>query len=296
MQVDAHHDDGSVATARRTIGVFNTYALNKVRRGVLTPRVAVQNPIFIPTLFFIPGPVIALFTVTNLEDEEVSFTAEKQEWLTAEAADNPAGSAPSGSVRERTTLDSSLAAATVLVASSKVRAPAVAAMDLRVPPRSTITVARAFSTQVFKGDVFGVAIHLRGRGMCSNLPAVSSAYIEVKLPMQWSGLVYHPKDYGALTALARNSASLKSVVSHQDLSEYLRRADVADAWSPGVPPSISEAIGVKRYEDARPPVQSGTPMAMKTQQALTTNGAAFASAVTNLVSPHLIPFDTPIPW
>jgi hypothetical protein len=67
VQVDAQHGNGSVATGKRTISVFNTYALNKVRRGVLTPRVAVQNPLIIPTSFAgVPGEVIAYFTVTNL--------------------------------------------------------------------------------------------------------------------------------------------------------------------------------------------------------------------------------------
>jgi hypothetical protein len=276
VQVDAHYENGFVATTRRTIGVFNTYALNKIRRGVLTPRVAVQNPLIIPTLFFMPGEVITLFTVTNLEDEEISFTAEKQEWLTAEAEANPAGTGLVGSFRERIALEPPVEVR-ALAASPKLVASTVAAMDLRVPPRSTITVTRMFSPDMFKGDVFGVAIHLSGRGMCSKLPAVSSAYIEVKLPMQWSGLVFDPKTARALSALARSELSLKDVVSHRDLSEHFRRANVAEVFSPSTRPSVPGLTAVEQYQEAWSPARSGTPTAVKSQQALNTNGPAFSS-------------------
>jgi hypothetical protein len=294
VQVDAHYENGFVASAKRTIGVFNTYALNKIRRGILTPRVAAQNPLIIPTLFSVPGKVICFFTVTNLEDEEISFTAEKQEWLTANAADNPAGSAPAGISRERAALASSIAARAI-VASRKLATSSVAAMDLRVPARSTITVARAFSPDVFTGDVFGVAIHLSGRGMCSKLPAISSAYIEVKLPMQWSGLVSDPTASRALSILKRSEASLKHVVSHQDLSEYFRRANVTEILSPSAPPSVSGVIAGKQNQVMRPLAHAGRPIAVKTQSALSTNGPALFSSLLNLVSPNLIPFDIPIP-
>jgi hypothetical protein len=293
VQVDAHYENGFVAGATRTIGVFNTYALNKIRRGVLTPRVAVQNPLIIPTLFFIPGEVITFFTVTNLEDEEISFTAEKHEWLTAEAEDNPAGTALAGNFRERIALEPPITASAI--AASQKSGASVAAIDLRVPPRSTITVARVFSPDVFKGDVFGVAIHLSGRGLCSKLPAVSSAYIEVKLPMQWSGLVFNPKVSHALSALARSEVSLTNVVSHQHLSEYFRRANVAEVVSPSARPSVPELTAVNQYQDTRPLARSGTPIAVKAQRGLNTNGAAFASVLSDLVSPHLIPFDIPLP-
>ena len=294
VQVDAHYENGFVATAKRTIGVFNTYALNKIRRGVLTPRVAVQNPLIIPTLFFVPGDVICFFTVTNLEDEEISFTAEKQEWLTAEAADNPAGSAPVGGFRERIALETSMATRAIL-ASPKLAASSVAAMDLRVPARSTITVVRVFSPDVFAGDVFGVAIHLSGRGMCSKLPAISSAYIEVKLPMQWSGLVFDPNSSRALSDLARSDASLKNLVSHRDLSEHFRRASVSEILSPSSPQSAYAVTGIKQNQVARPLAHPGTPIAVETRRTLNTNGPAFASVLSNLKSPNLIPFDIPIP-
>jgi hypothetical protein len=64
-----------VTSGKKTISVFNTYALNKMRRGVLTPRVAVQNPMIIPTLFFFVGEVICLFTVNNPEDFRVAGLA-----------------------------------------------------------------------------------------------------------------------------------------------------------------------------------------------------------------------------
>ncbi len=67
--------------------MFNTYALNKVRRGILTPRVAVNHPQLIPAIMFLPGEIICSFTITNLEDEDLLFSREKQDWLRADPSD-----------------------------------------------------------------------------------------------------------------------------------------------------------------------------------------------------------------
>jgi hypothetical protein len=60
---------------------------------------------------------------------------------------------------------------------------------LRIPSNSTVTVQRFIPQSEFTGVVFGVAIHLGGEGSCSHTPAIASAYIEVKLRIQWSGLI-----------------------------------------------------------------------------------------------------------
>jgi hypothetical protein len=59
VQADAHSANGFVTSAKKMISVFNGYGLNKKRRGALTPRVVVQNPLIIPTLSFSVGEVIS---------------------------------------------------------------------------------------------------------------------------------------------------------------------------------------------------------------------------------------------
>lgn len=298
VQVDAHFANGFVTSAKRTIAVFNTYGFNKVRRGVLTPRVAVQKPFTIPLGFFAPSEVICIFTVTNLEDEEISFVEEKQEWLTADPADNPAGDKPVGSSRERSAASPLLAAANLasrsISAAAQQVAPKLSSMDMRVPAGSTISIARVFPQDAFTGTVFGVAIHLSGFGMCSKFPAISSAYFEVKLPMQWSGVVADAGTSYALSVLARSSAA-STVVTHQDLSEYFRRAAVALILTPSRPlPATSDEVP-RQTQTEQPPAQKGTPSIAKIQRLIDTTAPAFASVLSNIQDPSLIPFDEPIP-
>jgi len=270
VQVEALYDNGFVSTAKRTVSVFNTYGFNKIRERVLTPRVSVQNALTIPASFFMPGEVICSFTVTNLEDEEISFTAEKQEWLTADPSDNPANIAATGIARESL---AHVPATTPSIAATRIQvAPSATSLDLRVPARSTITIVRVFPPEAFTGTVFGVAIHLSGIGMCSKLPAISSAYIEVKLPMQWSGLVVDSNDSRVLSFLARNSALARDVVTHQDLSEYFRRANVAQILYPSAAPAASLSTTVKPNQETRPPAYPGLPATVKAISLLETNG------------------------
>jgi len=291
VQVDAHYANGFVATAKKTIAVFNTYGLNKIRRGVLTPRVAVQNPVIIPTLFFLVGEVICLFTVTNLEDEEISFTVEKHEWLTAEAAGNPASRAVDAVALTSVAPSFSSAAGSSL---SQV-APTFTTMDLRVPARSTITVERVFSQEAFTGNVFGVAIHLSGIGMCSKLPAVSSAYIEVKLPMLWSGVVSDPYSSRVLQHVASTSASTKDMVTHRDMSEYYRRSSVARILSPDTAPVVTASIALLQNQGELPQKGSGSSAHFKPQNLIDTSSPKFAVALANLLDPTRLPFDEPLP-
>ena len=291
VQVDAHYSNGFVASAKRTISVFNTYGLNKTRRGVLTPRVAVQNPVIIPTLFFVVGEVICLFTITNLEDEEISFTAEKHEWLTADVSENPANRS-TDEIALTDVASPRLSRSIVVQAKA---APTFAKMDLRVPARSTVTVTRVFTSDTFTGNVFGVAIHLSGIGMCSKLPAISSAYIEVKLPMQWSGLVSDPAPSRALQQLANAAGSVaNAVVTHQDLAEYYRRSSVANTLSPSPPPA-DDSIVVSQGQTSLPQRGPGLPAYLASEKLLDTANQNFSSVLANLLDPNRMPFDQVVP-
>jgi hypothetical protein len=291
IQVNTHYANGFVTSANKTISVFNTYALNKMRRGVLTPRVAVQNPLIVPTLFFIVGEVICLFTITNLEDEEISFRAEKHEWLSADVSENPASE--SASEFTLTRLASSPASRAVSV-QTRVD-PSVTTIDLRVPARSTITVARIFPTDAFSKNIFGVAIHLSGIGMCSKLPAISSAYIEVKLPMQWSGVVSDPYSVRALKQVATAAAAVTNVVvTHQDLSEYYRRASVANVLSPSPAPADTSIMPVQG-QSSLPQKDPGALSYLASQMLLDTANQNFPSVLSNLLDPKRIPFDQVVP-
>ena len=291
VQATAHYANGFVAIGKRTISVFNTYALNKMGRGVLTPRVTVQNPLIIPTLFFFVGEVICLFTVTNLEDEEISFTAEKHEWLTAEVSENPA-------IRPDETLNSVTAASLSSQSRQTISlqgTPASKTITLRLPARSTITVTRVFAPEAFTGDVFGVAIHLGGIGMCSKLPAISSAYIEVKLPMQWSGVVSDPGSSRVLQQLASAAAgALNGVVTHQDLAEYYRRASVANVLTPGPAPVTTSNV-LSPSQAGRQLKSPGSPAFLASQQILDTASQNFSSVLDNLLDPQRMPFDQVVP-
>jgi hypothetical protein len=290
VQANAHYANGLVVPAKKTISVFNTYGLNKMRRGVLTPRVVVRNPPLMPTLSFFLGEVICLFTVTNLEDEEISFTAEKHEWLTADVAENPAHRPADEIALIGVTPSFSTAASGV---KAQV-APTFAMMDLRVPALSTITVERVFSQDAFTKNVFGVAIHLSGIGICSKLPAISSAYIEVKLPMQWSGLVSDSAPSRALQHLASAAAATNAVVTHEDLAEYYRRARVANVLSPSPAPPYS-STDLLQSQGSLPQKASGSPAYLASQKLLDTASRNFSTVLANLLDPNRLPFDQVIP-
>ncbi len=291
VQANAHYANGFVASAKKTISVFNTYGLNKMRRGILTPRVAVQNPLIIPTLFFFVGEVICRFTVTNLEDEEISFTAEKHEWLAADVSENPASRPPNEIAL--TSVATSFQHQAISIQAQV--APTFATMDLRVPARSTITVTRVFSPEAFTKNVFGVAIHLSGIGMCSKLPAISSAYIEVKLPMQWSGLVSDPAPSRALQQLASAAPAVtNAVVTHQDLAEYYRRASVAYVLSPSPAPADS-STSLLQSPGSLPQKGPGSPAYLASQKLLDTANQNFSSVLANLLDPNRMPFDQVTP-
>lgn len=197
VQVKARQADGSVASATCTIAVFHVYAYNKIRKGILTPRVTVLDPVTIPLIFSV-NEVLCSFTIQNLEDEELSFTAEKYEWLTTDEEEPQSAVAVAPRVLEAEALSQTMEAEVAprllesgATSSSHFKRTFVhtpPTMDLRVPARGTITVTRVFLEQQFKRSVFGVAIHLSGIGTCSKLPVMASAYIEVKLPFYGAGM------------------------------------------------------------------------------------------------------------
>jgi hypothetical protein len=208
VQLELTRSDGSVASVLRTISVFNTYALNKIRRGILTPRVNVQDPLLLMSgLFFIPAIVKCTFTITNLEDEDLTFDRERWEWLDGDPA---AGMPRWGPISES---------------------------ELIIQGRATVTMERIVPQTAFDGSIFGVAIHLAGRGTCSSMTAAASAYIEVKLPMGLSGVVTDPYLARMLSGLAASRVGRHSVISHQDLSEFVAQAGLAAAVNPPAPPT-----------------------------------------------------------
>jgi hypothetical protein len=183
----ARHRNGTIVEASRTIAVVCVYAYNKLHHRVLTPRVDVLDPITLPFL-----GVLSLFIVHNLEDEELSFSAEKHEWLTTDPGEprgiasvvpgHVAHAAAQAVVTKWTQIPTEHAA--TLAPDLRFLLPHEPAMDVRVPARSSVTMIRVFSPSDFKKPVFGVAVHLNGVGMCSKLPAITSAYIEVRLPLE----------------------------------------------------------------------------------------------------------------
>jgi Carboxypeptidase regulatory-like domain len=290
VQVDARYTNGFVSTGKKTISVFNTYALNKLRYGILTPRVTVQNPLIIPTFFFLPGKVICQFTVTNLEDDEISFTGERYEWLVADPVENPAKATDEIAL---TTIAATLSSSDIHVAAQV--APSFKTMDLRVPARSTITVERVFSQDMFTGNVFGVAIHMSGVGMCSKLPAISSAYIEVKLPMQWSGLVSDPKSLRVLQYFARATSFQKDVISHQDMREHFVWFDVANVVSAKAATVSNSPTALVHNQGISLQKSVGYSVYLSPQHVLDPASPNFASVLASLLDPTLLPFDEPVP-
>jgi hypothetical protein len=277
VEVTAHFTDQSTTTGRRSISVFNTYALNKVRRCILTPRVAVEHPQLIPAIMFLPGDIICSFTITNLEDEDLLFSREKQEWLRADPSDL-APSDPNEPGLARSALVLARSAATDQPVGS----------DLRVPALSTVTVVRVFPEAVFTGDVFGVAIHLEGRGTCSKLPVIASAYIEVKLPMAWSSFVSQTSGSG-LSYAARHSAA--SVLTLGDLREPVRSAAVAERLSGATAPAATPTQRTRPTTDVTAADFEGTAVSVARPGKFPLSGSWLTDKLSALVSPEVSPVD-----
>ncbi|MEO7015289.1 MAG: hypothetical protein ABI130_04555, partial [Leifsonia sp.] len=288
VEVTARFTDQTSTVGRRTISVFNIYALNKSLKGILAPRVAVNHPAFIPAIMFLPSEVICSFTITNPEDEDLLFSQEKWEWLRAEASDL----APSDPAEYGGEL------AARLLARSSAAAQSIGA-DLRVPARSTVTVTRLIPESVFSGDIFGIAVHLEGRGTCSGLPAIASAYIEVKLPMAWSSFVSRGSTkalgYAARLTASASVSTAASVLTLNDLREPVRQAAVTERLAGPVPPPpvALSATGSDVASNPMPamPAFEGSAVALAHLGAFTLSGPSLAEGLAALVSPTLSPAD-----
>jgi hypothetical protein len=206
VRVDGLHRDGSTTSAIGTATLYNVYAYNKITNRLLTPYVdANQYPAQLN------GQVDCTFTLSNLEDEDILFTDEKHELLIAEKQE-PADRDRFTLHRFQNTNDPILRSLT---------ASRVNAGGLRLPARSQITITRTFPWSQFKGTTFGIAIHLAGTAACSKLKARASAYIEVKLPLQWSTAVVDSATSTLLTQLSRVNSS--KVISHDHLYDIIHR-------------------------------------------------------------------------
>lgn len=222
--------NGSTHEVTRSIAVFCTYAFNKLHRCVLTPRVTVMEPISLP----FTNILLCLFTVRNFEDEELSLSTEMHEWLETEA-ETPRvtrGLKPGFLARAASETFAKVRSTIPIQHAASIAAhdnlPVLDDIDVRVPARSSVTLARIFHASQFKKPVFGVGVHLAGRGVCSKRPVIVSAYIEARLPLELGGYVLRPNYITDLAKASRYEAA-SGVITHKVLRE------VASAKSPPPP-------------------------------------------------------------
>lgn len=280
--VTANYPDGTRTQARRTIGMLCVYAQNKLLHGLLTPRVTVLEPITIP-LFHL---LLCAFTVQNIEDEDIVFTEEKHEVLdTAQASRLIIRDLPPGQHARQAVAALAQVAERIPAhhpAAQVVRNPVSAAQSappdsIRIPARSSVTLLRVFSREMFAKTAFGVAVHLRGTGQCSKRQALSSAYIEARLPMEWSSSVGNVRLSKALDQARRR------VLTHAEVRELVSQ-QLAAATTPPPP------------EAQRPPT-SQKPRPLPGTVALVETGIVpvlgqrLQDVDVNFLFPDTIPFD-----
>lgn len=280
--VTAHYGGGMKTQGWRTIALRCVYAYNKLVRGVLTPRVTVLEPIAIPLL-----PILLCsFIVQNLEDEDLVLTDEKHEWLDTGDAGlaSVVGVAPGlhsyqaaqalAAVVERIPAHHQAAQ---VARDSVASAPAVAVEQIRIPARSVAVLLRIFPTGIFASSIFGVAIHLRGAGQCSKRPVLCSAYIEARLPMEWSASVGDVRLWQALDATGRTQ------LAHTDVRALLERQLAAAVAPPPGGQLVQASAG-----DAHARQGSATLAALAALPAL---APGIDPADLNVLFPDTVPFD-----
>ena len=276
------------------------YAYNKLRHGLLTPRVGVFAPV---TLV---GFVLCGFTIHNLEDEELSFSAEKHEWLTTESDTGPrpmphlvpgeVSASASSALEELYVLPAPRPRDTALAFAGRARgvsqeiAPLLVlggALDIQIPARSAVTLLRVFSASEFKKPVFGVAVHLQGEGLATHTPACASAYIEVRLPFEWGGAVFKPHLLEALDSLKLGSGRAETMITHELLRDL--------SYQSPVPPQESSAPESLRQIPAENPGVAAA--GQLSRPSVLTAYTQAAGATAELLTPQvmLVPFDEPVP-
>ena len=253
-----------------------------------------------PVAIQILGILLLGFTIHNLEDDDLSLSEEKHEFLTTEADTAPITkghlipgevSVASASALEQAALspgESSISFAGHMLQAPYLQAPSVVpgtGQDIRIPARSAVTVWRVFQESDFKKPTFGVAIDLEGEGTCSHIPVVVSAYIEVRIPLEWGGAVINPRLIGSLAALSLLSNQPKAGITHALLGglNLTSSTEPASADSPAretptlpQPPPVTEQV-------AR--LSSPSALGAVTQ---------IVSSLHDLISPEYMPLDDPV--
>ncbi|MBI4584966.1 MAG: DNRLRE domain-containing protein [Planctomycetes bacterium] len=148
--------------AQKTVALVNLYAWNK-RRGFIRPPVEWEE-----NLKPFGQNLIGDYTLTNLEDEPVTFTSRRLEARPCDARQDP-------------------------------RPAAFAAQDfsLYLGPGETIESAVVIPANAVPGDICGVAVHMSGQ-TASGLPASASLYFTAR---QNPFLIEPERDYDMLRAL-----------------------------------------------------------------------------------------------
>ena len=304
VTLTANYASGTTRIGRRTIAVFCLYAYNKTRHHLLAPRVDVLEPVSLPFIGVLCG-----FVVHNIEDEDLVFDAETHEWLSTEddsaihrsshlvaidvskATEEVLAGIPTASSTlrgsERIEPISPLEFAGRTLQAPFLQSPVHVVADeseIRVPARSSVTIIRFFESSKFQRPIFGVAVHLQGHGASSQTPAVTSAYFEVRLPLEWGGDVVSQKVVNVLAGVSRAFGDpLK--ITH----EALRQVAFQPRPSPDPEAEAESQSGVV----ARTAMGTrGAGMTSSSASLLSTS--RLAAAAPGLIAPEFIPLDKPV--
>jgi hypothetical protein len=303
VTVTANYASGVTRMGRRTIAVFCLYAYNKTRHHVLTPRVEVLEPTSLPLVGVLCG-----FVIHNLEDEDLVFDGETHEWLSTEddapiqrsshlvavdvsrATEEVLAGIPTTTstdqVGERAGRASPLVFAARALQAPFLQAPIYLVADdpeIRVPARSSLTIIRFFENSKFQRPIFGVAVHLQGGGASSETPAATSAYFEVRLPIEWGGEVGNQKLVNVLTGVSRALGDPPKV-THDVLTQ------VAYQTPPSPEPEVEADAETELVIRSGMAGRAAEPAAASPRLLSTSR---LAAAAPGLITPEFIPLDEP---
>jgi hypothetical protein len=185
VTVLAGYPDGSNVTVIRTVSVFNLYAYNKQKTGILSPRTKTMR------LAGNNGSLVSSWAinVTNIEDDALTLSYQRIELLDS-TPDTPTYFWPPVPV------------------------------NLTIPAHSDGQLFVDFPTILFADPVFGFAVHLNGTAEKSGMPVDTSAYVKVKSPYNLGGRVTDPEVIAFLNFM-RPSITPGGALSHRDLEHIL---------------------------------------------------------------------------
>lgn len=217
LQAKVNKDE--IVNTTRTIGIFNLYSYNKIRKGILTPRVDV----IAATTIDLISQVVCSFTITNFEDEELSLSGERHEWLST-TVDEPASNEMAGftAIKSIKVMDVAFKGIISKDNLSKQLAASKKSLEIRIPPLSTVSLIRSFPQSDFSIEKFGVVIHFKGSSICAKQLVIASAYIEVNLPMKWSTPVQLFSLTNGLSVISKLKSDDKSRVTHKDILSFVQ--------------------------------------------------------------------------